>query len=71
MNEKLKITERIQNALNILQRIPGLQGFDQWNPICDTMKILAGISQDIQKYEKEQEKETEEECESCKNEETE
>lgn len=53
MNEQLKITERIDNALNILQRIPGLQGFDQWNPICDTMKILAGISQDIQKWEKE------------------
>ena len=65
MNQTLHITERIQNALNILQRIPGLQGFDQWNPVCDTMKILAGISQDIQKYEKEQEKEPDETCESC------
>ena len=59
MNQTLKITERIQNALNILQRIPGLQGYEQWNPVCDTMRILAGISQDIQKYEKDQE-ETEE-----------
>ena len=53
MNETLHITERIDNALNILQRIPGLQGFNQWNPICDAMKILAGISQDIQKYDNE------------------
>ena len=60
MNQTLKITERIQNALNILQRIPGLQGYEQWNPICDTMRILAGISQDIQKYEKDQEEEHQE-----------
>ena len=53
MNETLHITERIQTALNILQKIPGLQGYEQWNPICDTMRVLAGISQDIQKYEKE------------------
>lgn len=60
MNQTLHITERIDNALNILQRIPGLQGFDQWNPICETMKILAGISRDIQGYEKENAVETEE-----------
>ena len=60
MNQALHITERIDNALNILQRIPGLQGFDQWNPICETMKILAGISRDIQGYEKENAAETEE-----------
>lgn len=60
MNQTLHITERIDNALNILQRIPGLQGFDQWNPICETMKILAGISRDIQGYEKENDVETEE-----------
>lgn len=60
MNQTLHITERIDNALNILQRIPGLQGFDQWNPICETMKILAGISRDIQGYEKGNTAETEE-----------
>lgn len=60
MNQALHITERIDNALNILQRIPGLQGFDQWNPICETMKILAGISRDIQGYEKKNAVETEE-----------
>lgn len=60
MNEQLKITERIDTALNILQRIPGLQGFDQWSPVCETMKILAGISQDIQKWEKEHEEPVEE-----------
>ena len=53
MNTTLHITERIDKALNILQRIPGLQGFDQWNPVCECMKVLAGISQDIQKYEAE------------------
>lgn len=64
MNEQLHITERIDKALNILQRIPGLQGYDQWNPVCDTMRILAGISQDVQKWEKEQEK-TEVQDEKC------
>lgn len=53
MNEQLHITERIDKVLNILQRIPGLQGYDQWNPICEAMRTLAGISQDVQKYEAE------------------
>lgn len=52
MNEQLHITERIDKVLNILQRMP-LQGYDQWNPICEAMRTLAGISQDVQKWEAE------------------
>ena len=52
MNESIHITERIDKVLNILQRMP-LQGYDQWNPICEAMRTLAGISQDVQKYEAE------------------
>ena len=32
--KELKIPERIDTILNILQNIPRLQGFDQWNPVC-------------------------------------
>ena len=68
MNEKLHVTERIDKALNILETIPGLSGYVQWNPVCEAMRVIAGISQDIQKWEKdhpEQPEETEE-CEACK-----
>lgn len=61
MNKTLHITERIDKVLNILQRIPGLQGYDQWNPVCEAMRTLAGISQDVQKYEQEQKTEENEE----------
>ena len=63
MNEKLHVTERIDKALNILETIPGLKGYAQWNPICEAMRVIAGISQDIQKWE-EDHPETEE-CEAC------
>ena len=64
MNTELHIVERIDKILNILQNIPRLQGFDQWNPVCESMKMLANLSQDIQKYEKTDK--PEEECEDCK-----
>lgn len=64
MNESIHITERLDQALNILQRIPGLQGFDQWNPVCECMKLLAGLGRDVQAYEKEhpEQEETDAEC---------
>jgi hypothetical protein len=58
MNENLHITERIDNALNILNSMK-LSGFDQWNPVCEAMKQLASLSQDVQKYEKDHEKDQE------------
>lgn len=58
MNTELHITERIDNVLNILNAMK-LSGFDQWNPVCEVMKQLASISQDVQKYEKEHEKDQE------------
>lgn len=58
MNTELHITERIDNVLNILNSMK-LSGFDQWNPVCEAMKQLASISQDVQKYEKEHEKDQE------------
>ena len=59
MNENLHITERIDNVLNILNAMK-LSGFDQWNPVCEVMKQLAALSQDVQKYEeKEREKDQE------------
>ena len=65
MNTELHITERIDNVLNILNTMK-LSGFDQWNPVCEAMKQLASLSQDVQKYEKEHEKDQEqpEEAES-------
>lgn len=54
MNTELHITERIDNVLNILNAMK-LCGFDQWNPVCEVMKQLASLSQDVQKYEKDQE----------------
>ena len=51
MND-LKIPDRIDNAVNILQSVPGLQGFNQWNPICEAIKILIGISMDVQAWAK-------------------
>lgn len=68
MNKTLHITERNDKALNILENIPGLHGFSQWNPICEVMKIIAGISQDVQKWEKDHPEPTEldeAECEAC------
>ena len=64
MNKELHIVERIDKILNVLQNIPRLQGFDQWNPVCESMKMLANLSQDIQKYEADDK--SEEECEDCK-----
>ena len=58
MNTELHITERIDNVLNILNSMK-LSGFDQWNPVCEAMKQLASLSQDVQKYEKEHEKDQE------------
>lgn len=58
MNENLHITDRIDNVLNILNSMK-LSGFDQWNPVCEVMKQLAALSQDVQKYEKEHEKDQE------------
>lgn len=51
MSKELHVTERIDKALNILENIPGLRGFAQWNPVCETMRLIAGVSQDIQKWE--------------------
>lgn len=58
MNQTLHITERIDNVLNILNAMK-LSGFDQWNPVCEAMKQLAAISQDVQKYENGHEKDQE------------
>ena len=58
MNTELHITERIDNVLNILNAMK-LSGFDQWNAVWEAMKQLASISQDVQKYEKEHEKDQE------------
>jgi len=55
MYPNLKIPERIDTILNILQNIPRLQGFDQWNPVCEAMKQLADLSRDVQEAEKGQE----------------
>ena len=56
MSTELHITDRIDNVLNILNAMK-LSGFDQWNPVCEAMKQLAALSQDVQKYEeKEHEK---------------
>lgn len=63
MNEELKITERIDEVLNVLQQFPGAQGYAQWNTLAVAMKRLADISQDVQKWEKEHQAE---ECEACK-----
>lgn len=52
MYPNLKIPERIDTILNILQYIPRLQGFDQWNPVCEAMKQLADLSRDVQEAEK-------------------
>lgn len=57
MNTELHITERIDKALNVLNSMQ-LHGYAQWNPVCETMNILASISQDIMKYEAEQKKES-------------
>ena len=46
--KELKIPERIDTILNILQNIPRLQGFDRWNPVCEAMKQLADLSRDVQ-----------------------
>lgn len=58
MNTELHITDRIDNVLNILNSMK-LSGFDQWNPVCEVMKQLAALSQDVQKYEKDHEKDQE------------
>ena len=50
--KELKIPERIDTILNILQNIPRLQRFDQWNPVCEAMKQLADLSRDVQEAEK-------------------
>jgi len=55
MNKSIHIIERIDNVLNILNSLK-LSGFDQWNSVCESMKQLASISHDVQKYEKEHEK---------------
>lgn len=54
MNKELHITARIDNVLNILDSLK-LSGFDQWNPVCEAMRQLASLAQDVQKYEKDQE----------------
>lgn len=53
MNEELKITDRIDDVLNILQNFPGAQGYAQWNTLSVAMKKLADISQEIQKWDRE------------------
>ena len=55
MNE-LKIPERIDEVLTILNSIP-LRGYDQWNPTVEAMKRLAAISRDVQQLGKDGEKE--------------
>lgn len=66
MSKELHITERIDKALNILDNIPNLRGFTQWNPVCEVMRLIAGVSQDIQKWEKNQAASNEtEKCEDC------
>lgn len=55
MNE-LKIPERIDEVLTILNSIP-LRGYDQWNPAVEAMKRLAAISRDVQQLGKDGEKE--------------
>ena len=55
MNE-LKIPERIDEVLNILNSIP-LRGYDQWNPAVEVMKRLAAISRDVQQLGQDGEKE--------------
>ena len=46
MNKELHITARIDSLK--------LSGFDQWNPVCEAMRQLAVLSQDVQKYEAKQ-----------------
>lgn len=50
---ELHIPQRIDEILNILNSLP-LRGYEQWNPAVEVMKRLAGISQDVQKWEQEQ-----------------
>lgn len=52
MNKELHITDRIDNVLNILNSLQ-LSGYAQWNPVCEAMKQLASLSQDVQRYEAE------------------
>lgn len=59
MNTELHVTDRIENVLNILDSLQ-LSGFAQWNPVCEAMKQLASLSQDVQQYEAKQEKPKEE-----------
>ena len=50
MNEHNGITERIDKVLNILNN-GNFHGYEQWSVIVDTMRELAGISQEIRKLE--------------------